>query len=94
MTRRYNRPKSFGGGDISFSVYPGDNRSFSVSDGNTVKTVSVRDVSGYVFKLNKTCISANGGASALYEYVDKCLREKFCECYAWEILNHALSVGK
>lgn len=94
MERQYKRPDYLGGGTISFTVYPGDNRNFSVSYGGTTKTISVRDISGYVYKLNKSGISANGGAEALFKYVDKCLYGRFCECHAWGILNHVLSIGK
>lgn len=92
--RRYERPDYLGGGMISFDVYPGNNRSFTVSDGETVKTVSVRNVRGYVFNLTKSGISARGGAVGLYKYVDKCLFEHFCACFAWRILNHVLTIGE
>lgn len=89
MTRAYARSN---GSRVSFTIYPGDNEAITVSEGKISKTVKVINNPHFVFKLNIRSISAQGGASGLFEFLDRCLYEQFCECYAWRVLNYALGI--
>lgn len=55
-------------------------REFRLED-NTLfynnKPVPVRDLYGYTYKLNKTCISAQNGATGLYEFIEDCIINSF-----------------
>lgn len=74
---------------FAFSLCPGSNNLLTVTKNGASKTVYIEDCgSEYVFKLLKTKIKANHGASGLFEFIDKALTEKFMDCYAWKILDH------
>lgn len=89
MTRTYERAN---GALVSFTVYPGDNDVITVSSGKICNTVKVISNPNFVFKLNKKSISAKDGATGLFNYLDRCLYEHFCECYAWRVIDYALGI--
>ena len=80
--------------EFSFAVYPGDNEHFTVTKNGIYKTVKITCDPSYVYKLQKSKISARGGALGLFEYIDKCLFENFCECHAWKILDFIIESTK
>lgn len=95
MTRRYeettyNREtKQFEHvADWSFTVYPGDNKHITVSRDGVVKTVRVVTDSDFVYKLQKAHVRAKGGATELFDFIDKALYEKFMDTMAWKVLKH------
>ena len=108
MTRRYERNitelrKDSSGNDIldvvraenwSFSVYPGDTKSFTVSNGRSTKTVNVQDCTNYTYKASGKRLYAKGGAYGLYKFIDDCLFNQFMECKAWEVLDFVMKSGK
>lgn len=80
---------------FTFSIYPGNNNLLTVTKNGNTKTAYIEDCgSEYVFKLMKSRIKAMGGASGLFEYIDRALFEKFMDCYAWRILNYIMDEMK
>lgn len=74
--------------DWTFTVYPGDNEHLTVSRNRNVKTVRVEDCSEFVFSLKRTKVVAQGGASGLFEFIDKELYRDEFSSFAWKILRH------
>lgn len=79
---------------FSFAICPGDNEHFTVAKNGIYKTVKITSDPSFVYKLQKSKISARGGAIGLFEYIDKCLFENFCECHAWKILDFIIDNTK
>lgn len=74
--------------DWSFTVYSGNSEQFTVCKNGAAKTVRVEDCgSGFVYKLLKTKVKAQGGAHGLFERLDRWLSEKFMEDHAWKVLH-------
>lgn len=74
--------------DWSFSVYPGDNKHFTVCRNGVVKTVRVVEDSEFVYKLQKTQIKAREGAEGLFKFVDDELARCSASCMAWKVLRY------
>ena len=74
--------------DWTFAVYPGDNEHLTVSRNGVVKTVRVEDCSEFVYSLKCTKVLARGGASGLFEFIDKELYNDEFTCFAWKVLRH------
>ena len=81
---------NYRGKRYSYAVYPGDNAALTVTREGITKTVKVSECSAYVYSLKKRDIRAIGGAHKLWEYIDKCFAEHFCECYAYKIMDWAI----
>ena len=80
---------------FTFSIYPGDNNIMTVTKNGISKTVSIEDCgSEYVYKLMKSRIKANHGASGLFDFIDRALYEKFMDCHAWRILDYIMDEMK
>lgn len=80
---------------FTFAIYPGNNEIMTVTKNGVSKTVFIEDCgSEYVYKLMKSRVKARGGASGLFEFIDRALFEKFMDCYAWRILNYIIDEMK
>lgn len=80
---------------FTFSVYPGNNNLLTVTKNGTSKTVTIEDCRGeYVYKLTKSRIKSIGGASGLFEFIDRALFENFMACHAWRILDYVMDEMK
>lgn len=67
----------------------------TVTKNGISKTISIEDCGGeYVYKLMKSRIKARGGASGLFEFIDRALYERFMECHAWRILDYIIDEMK
>jgi hypothetical protein len=80
--------------DYTIAIYPGNNDIITITRDGKYKTVKVVECSEYCFKLQKTQIKAIGGATGLFKLIDEHLTEKFAECWAYQIMNHAIDVMK
>lgn len=74
--------------DWSFSIYPGDNKHFTVYRDGVVKTVRIVEDSEFVYKLQKTQVKARDGAEGLFKFVDDELARCSASCMAWKVLKH------
>lgn len=80
---------------FTFATHQGNNNLLTVTKNGTSKTVYIEDCGfEYVYKLLKTKIKANHGASGLFDFMDKALTEKFMDCHAWLILDHIMDEMK
>lgn len=50
--------------------------------------VPVRQLKGYTYKLNKTCISADGNAPGLYRFIVECVELNFMLVFVDQIIEH------
>lgn len=50
--------------------------------------VPVRQLKGYTYKLNKTCISADGNAPGLYGFIVECIELNFMLVFVDQIIEH------
>ena len=101
MTRRFERfeynrntEKSELTHVYTIAIYPGNNDIITITRDGKYKTVRVIECSDYVYKLQKTQIKAIGGATGLFKFIDDHLSEKFAECWAYTIMDHAIDVMK
>ena len=78
----------------TIAIYPGNNDIITITRDGIYKTVKVVECSDYCFKLQKTQIKAIGGATGLFEFIDKHLSEKFAERWAYQIMDHVIDVVK
>lgn len=80
---------------FTFTTHKDSNNLLTVTKNGTSKTVYIEDCGGeYVYKLLKTKIKANHGASGLFEFMDEALTEKFMDCHAWRILDYIMDEMK
>lgn len=59
-------------------------REFRLEDGRLYYNgtpVPVRELYGHTYKINKTCISAHGGAEGLYNFIEECITTQFAACW-------------
>ena len=78
----------------TIAIYPHNNDIITITRDGKYKTVKVVECSDFVYKLQKTQIKAIGGATGLFEFIDEHLSEKFAECWAYQIMDHAIDVMK
>lgn len=72
----------------SFTVYPKDNEHITVSRDGVAKTILVEECGEYLVSLRKSKVLAIGGASGLFNFLDKELYEDEFSCWAWKTLRH------
>lgn len=76
---------------FNFSTVPGSNDLLTVSKNGVSKIVYIEDCGGeYVYKCMKAKIKARGGANGLFDFMKKAFDDKFMDCCALLVLNHAI----
>lgn len=78
----------------TIAIYPHNNDIITITRDGKYKTVKVIECSDFVYKLQKTQIKAIGGATGLFEFLDKHLTENFATCWAYQIMDHVIDVMK
>ena len=61
-----------------------------IIDGEAVK---VTENPEYTYKINKTCISAQGGAQGLYDFLEDLIKEDFALCWAEAVIDGATKIS-
>lgn len=61
-----------------------------IIDGEAVKVIENPE---YTYKINKTCISAQGGAQGLYNFMEDLIREDFARCWTEAVIDGAARIS-
>lgn len=78
------------GKTIIISCSPDNNKNITITRGTDTRNVKIIDNYEFVFKCNKTSISARDGAAGLYKFLYECITGDFSACYADKIINYAM----
>ena len=47
--------------------------------------IKTRNADGFAIKVNKTCVSADGGAVGVFNFISDCIKKDFAMCYVYKI---------
>ena len=50
-------------------------------------TIKTRNASGYAIKINKSGVSADGGAAGVFRFLSDCISNDFMMCYVYKIVD-------
>ena len=54
-------------------------------DDNTHFKIKTRAAAGVAIKINKRCVSADGGAMGVFDFLCRCIRDNFMMCYVYKV---------
>ena len=50
-------------------------------------TIKTRNASGYAIKINKSGVSADGGAAGVFRFLSDCISNDFMMCYVYNVVD-------
>ena len=50
-------------------------------------TIKTRNANGYAIKINKSGVSADGGAAGAFRFLSDCISNDFMMCYVYKIVD-------
>lgn len=53
--------------------------------GGDCKQIKTRAASGYAIKINKSGVSADGGAVGVFNFLNDCIKNDFMMCYVYKV---------
>lgn len=54
-------------------------------DDNTHFKIKTRAAAGVAIKINKRCVSADGGAVGVFNFLNDCIKNDFMMCYVYKV---------